>query len=50
MNTFSNLTLKFQSSILDGITLKENIDVNILDKLINSSLLKCSFNNPMSKI
>jgi P4 family phage/plasmid primase-like protien len=50
MNSFSNLTLNFQSSILDGITLKENIDVNVLDKLINSTLLKETFNNPMAKI
>jgi len=50
MNTFSNLTLTFQPSILDGIILKENIDINVLNKLINSSLLKESFNNPLSRI
>ena len=48
--TFTNLTLNFKLSILDGIVLKENIDVNILQKLINSTLLKDSFNNPMAKI
>jgi hypothetical protein len=50
MNSFSNLTLNFQPSILNGITLKENIDINVLEKLINSSLLKETFNNPMAKI
>ena len=49
-SNFCNLTLNFQPSILDGITLKENIDVNVLEKLINSTLLKESFNNPMAKI
>ena len=50
MNTFSNLQLTFQPSILDGIILKENIDINVLNKLINSSLLKESFNNPLARI
>jgi len=49
-SNFCNLTLNFQPSILDGITLKENIDVNVLEKLINSTLLKESFNNPMARI
>jgi P4 family phage/plasmid primase-like protien len=49
MNTFSELKLTFKPSILENIELKENIDVNVLDKLINSTLLKESFNNPMAK-
>ena len=47
---FNNLELTFKSSVLDGITLKEKIDIDLLDKLINSNLLKETFNNPMSKI
>jgi hypothetical protein len=50
MNTFSELKLTFKPSILENIELKENIDVNVLDKLINSNLLKETFNNPMAKI
>ena len=50
MNSFSNLQLTFQPSILDGIILKENIDINVLNKLINSTLLKESFNNPLARI
>ena len=47
---FNNLELTFKTSILDGIQLKEKIDIDLLDKLINSNLLKETFNNPMSKI
>lgn len=50
MNTFTELKLTFKPSILENIELKENIDVNVLDKLINSILLKETFNNPMAKI
>ena len=44
------LSLKISSSknCLDGITLYEPIDENILEKLINSTLLKDNFNNPYS--
>ena len=47
---FNSLNLTFKESILDGILLKEKIDIDLLDKLINSNLLKETFNNPMSKI
>jgi len=51
MNNNLNLILEQQTNILDGITLYEPIDVSILDKLINSTLLKQTFNNKiMSKI
>lgn len=48
-NNFFNITLsnKNNKNILDGITLYEPVDLSILDKLINSTLLKESFNNPM---
>jgi hypothetical protein len=36
---FLNLTLTRSKNILDGITLYEPVDVSILDKLINSTLL-----------
>lgn len=42
-----SLTLTRKTNILDGITLYEPIDLSILDKLINSSLLKETFNNPV---
>jgi hypothetical protein len=42
------LTLKSQKSSLDALTLKEKIDIEILDKLINSDLLKKTFHNPHS--
>ena len=47
---FSNLTLQNKPSDLDNITLNEYVDVNVLEKLINSTLLKTKFNNPFSKI
>jgi hypothetical protein len=47
---FNNLELSFKTSILDGIHLKEKIDIDLLDNLINSNPLKETFNNPMSKI
>ena len=47
---FSNLTLQNKPSDLDNITLNEYVDVNILEKLINSTLLKTKFNNPFSAI
>lgn len=41
-----DIKLSHQTTILDGITCYEKIDVNILDKLINSTLLKDNFKNP----
>lgn len=49
-NNFNSLSLNFSKSILDGIELKEKVDIDLLDKLINSTLLKETFNNPISKI
>ena len=43
-----NLTISPSNNSLDGITLYEPVDVNILEKLINSTLLKDNFNNPFS--
>ena len=40
-----NLVLDTRNNILDGITLYEPIDVSILDKLINSTLLREEFNH-----
>ena len=39
-----------KSNILDGITLNEKIDRSTLTKLINSTLLKETFNNVMARI
>lgn len=44
------LNITPRKSSLDNLELKEPIDVNLLDKLLSSSLLKQSFNNPMSGI
>lgn len=46
---FLNLTLEPRESILNGIVLNEPIDLSILDKLINSTLIKETFNNPICK-
>lgn len=46
MTNILNLKLSQEKSILDGITCYEKIDINILDKLINSNLLKDTFKNP----
>lgn len=50
MNSQNLLSLKISPSqnLLDGITLYEPVDVNVLEKLINSTLLKDNFNNPFS--
>lgn len=45
-----NLTIQSKKTILNDITLYEKIDVSILDKLINSTLLKEVFNNPFSTV
>ena len=50
MNQFSDLTLTTKDSILENITLHEHVDINVLEKLINSTLLKETFNNPFSAI
>jgi phage/plasmid-associated DNA primase len=52
MNFQNLLSLKISPSenLLDGITLHEPVDVNVLEKLINSTLLKDNFNNPFSSI
>lgn len=47
MMNYFNLTLTAQESKLDKLTLYEPIDMKILDKLINSDLLKITFNNPL---
>jgi hypothetical protein len=44
-----DLTLNARSNILNGITCYETVNIEILNKLINSDLLKTTFNNPMSK-
>lgn len=43
-----NLQITPSSNLLDGITLYEPVDENVLEKLINSTLLKDNFNNPFS--
>ena len=45
MNNNLNIILEHQTNVLNGVTLYEPIDVSILDKLINSTLLKETFNN-----
>lgn len=42
-----NLTLESQSCEIDGITLYEPININTLDKLLKSDLLKTTFHNPI---
>jgi len=46
---FLDLTIEPRETILDGIILNEPIDLSILDKLINSTLIKETFNNPICK-
>ena len=50
MNQFSELTLTTKSSPLENITLHEYVDINVLEKLINSTLLKETFNNPFAAV
>ena len=52
MDELLNLSLTTESKdcILDKLTLYETIDIKILNKLISSSLLKQTFNNPFSTI
>jgi len=49
-NSFCEITLNYNPSILDNLELKEHVDTNVLDKLIHSTLLKNKFNNPMAKV
>ncbi len=44
-----NLKINSVESKLDKLTLYEPVDVKILDKLINSDLLKVEFHNPLCK-
>ena len=46
MNTKLQLTIQPSNSKLDKLKLIELINVDTLDSLINSSLLKQTFNNP----
>jgi phage/plasmid-associated DNA primase len=48
MSNLLSLKISSYENCLDGITLCEPIDENILEKLINSKLLKDNFNNPFS--
>lgn len=45
-----SLTLSAVTSKLNNLTLYEPIDVEVLDKLLNSDLLKDSFNDPTAKL
>ena len=45
-----NLTLTATESKLNNITLYEDVDTSVLDKLINSDLLKDSFHNPTASL
>jgi hypothetical protein len=45
-----SLTLKNPKTILNKIVCNEKIDINILEKLINSTLLKNEFDNPFRRI
>ncbi len=50
VNTYLGLTIKPRGTILEGIQLNETVDINLLNKLINSSLLKETVNNPLAQI
>ena len=45
MSKLISFKIEQRTSILDKLTLHEKVDKNILEKLINSSLLKTTFNN-----
>ena len=49
-NYFLNLTIEPTESKLDKVILYEHIDVKVLDKLINSDLLRKEFHNPSSAL
>ena len=46
----NGLTLEATKSTLESVSLYESIDVNLLNLLITSSLLKKTFNNPTSSV
>ena len=46
---FLNLCLEAVESKLDKLTLYEPVDVKVLNKLINSDLLRVEFHNPLAK-
>jgi hypothetical protein len=50
MVKFPELTLKSVQSKLDNLTLIEEVSNEVLDKLINSDLLKDSFHNPTAQL
>lgn len=47
-SSFFNLTLNVRENILNNITIHEVYDINVLDKLINSNLLREKVSNPLS--
>jgi hypothetical protein len=47
MESKLSLTIKPQKMTIDNIVCREKVDIEILNKLINSTLLKKEFNNPM---
>ncbi len=46
---YKNLVLEERVNKLDGLIINELFDINILDKLINSTLLLNTVNNPLCK-
>ena len=49
VEVYKKLKLEFRVSKLDNLVLNEPIDINILNKLINSDLLQ-TITNPLSQI
>ena len=49
-NNLLNLTIEQKPNQLSNITLYEEVPTSILKLLINSTLLKQTFNNPFSSI
>ena len=50
MNPILSFKISPEKNALDGITLKERISKETLQKLINSNLLKLTITNPISKV
>ena len=48
MNNYFNLTIELKPNQLNNINLIEEVPTDILKLLINSTLLKQTFNNPFS--
>jgi hypothetical protein len=44
-----SITIEVRPSVLDNLRLRENIDVNVLDRLIRSSVLRKKFHNPIAE-